>query len=59
MSETTILKAACLKAAATLIAARVAGNEHAPGWPIQQTAAVAEQLYDEITRESVVRRSPP
>ena len=44
--EKTILWAACVEAAANLIAGGVAGNAEKPGWPEIQVMDVAKRLYE-------------
>ncbi len=45
MDEETVLLAACIQAAATLIAGDVAGERGGPGWPEEQVSALAQRLF--------------
>ncbi len=45
MDEETVLLAACVEAAATLIAGDVAGERGGEGWPEIQMAELAQRLF--------------
>ncbi len=45
MDDDTVLWAACIEAAATLIAGDVAGERGGHGWPEEQLAALAQRLF--------------
>jgi hypothetical protein len=45
MDEDTVLWAACIEAAATLIAGDVAGERGGAGWPEEQIADLAQRLF--------------
>ncbi len=45
MDEETVLFAACIEAAATLIAGDVAGERGGPGWPEEQVMDIAKRLF--------------
>ena len=45
MDEDTVLFAACIEAAATLIAGDVAGDRGGKGWPEEQLAELAQRLF--------------
>ncbi len=45
MDEETVLWAACIEAAATLIAGDVAGERGGQGWPEEQVAELAQRLF--------------
>ncbi len=45
MDEDTVLWAACIESAATLIAGDVAGDRGAKGWPEAQVSALAQRLF--------------
>ncbi len=45
MDEETVVWAACIEAAAALIAGGVAGDRGGPGWPEEQVSALAQRLF--------------
>ncbi len=45
MDDDTVLLAACIEAAATLIAGDVAGERGGPGWPEEQVMDIAYRLF--------------
>ncbi len=45
MDEETVLLAACIEAAATLIAGDVAGERGGEGWPEEQVLELAHRLF--------------
>ncbi len=45
MDEDTVLWAACIEAAATLIAGDVAGDRGGKGWPEEQLSELAQRLF--------------
>ncbi len=45
MDDDTVLLAACIEAAATLIAGDVAGDRGGPGWPEEQVSEIAQRLF--------------
>ncbi len=45
MDEDTVLWAACIQAAATLIAGDVAGERGGSGWPEEQVSELAQRLF--------------
>ncbi len=45
MDEETVLLAACIEAAATLIAGDVAGDRGGKGWPEEQMSELAQRLF--------------
>ena len=48
MDEDTVIWAACIEAAATLIAGDVAGERGGMGWPEKQIAELAQRLFRAI-----------
>ncbi len=48
MDEETVLWAACIEAAATLIAGDVAGDRGGKGWPEAQISVLAQRLFRAI-----------
>ncbi len=45
MDEETVVWAACIEAAATLIAGGAAGDRGGPGWPEEQVLNLAQRLF--------------
>ena len=48
MEDETVLWAACIEAAAALIAGGVAGDRGGEGWPQEQVSDIAQRIYRAI-----------